>query len=157
MSKLFLKVDKDLFNSGLSPIEILVYSQIAEFNTNTGDCFVSDKQFAEWFGVSESTVARALKSLESNGYIIRETKNIKGGKERHISTTGKMTVVNDDKTSTTVKMTDVQQSNWPLYNSQNDIIKDNNLKDNIKDNSAFDKAVGVLPQTPYQEQREFRF
>ena len=135
MSKIFLKVDKDLFGKGLSPIEILVLSQITEFNTNTGDCFISDKQLAEQFGVSESTISRTIKSLESNGYITRETKNVKGGKERHLFTTVKMTVDSDEKKSTTVKMTDVQQSNLPLYNSQNDIIKDNNLKDNIKDNS----------------------
>ena len=55
-----------------------------EFNTNTGDCFISDSTLASNLGVSESTITRALKSLESKGFIIRFTKNIKGGKERHI-------------------------------------------------------------------------
>lgn len=161
MSNVFLKVDKDLFGKGLNPIELLVYSQIVEFNTNTGDCFVSDKQFAEWFGVSESTVARALKSLEANSYIRRETKNVKGGRERHIFTTAKMTLVKDDEKATTLKMTNEQQSNWPLNNSQNDIIKDNNLKDNsLKDNCSTFVELGVLPPNPPPEansKEEFKF
>lgn len=156
--KTFLKIDKALFGKGLSPIELLIFSQVFEFNTNTGDCFISDKQLAEQFGVSESTVARAIKSLESNGYITRETKNVKGGKERHLFTTSKMTV--DDKKATTVKMTNVQQSNWHLYNSQNDIIKDNNLKDNLKDNCSTFVELGVLPPNPLPEaqgKKEFKF
>lgn len=94
---MFLKVDKDLFGVGLNPIEILIVSQVIEFNTNTGDCFISDKQLADQFGVSDKTVSRALSHLEELGYIKRETRNIKGGKERHI----------------------LQGTKCPLYNRQN--------------------------------------
>ncbi len=82
-----------------------------EFETNTGDCFISDKQLAEQFGVSESTISRELKKLETMGFIVRETKNVKGGKERHIKTTN-------------VKLPIVQESNCLLHNKQNDFIKD---------------------------------
>ena len=85
MSNVFLKVDKDLFKLGLNPLEILIVSQIAEFQTNTGDCFISDRTLAENFCVSESTITRALKALESKGIISRETKSTRGGKERHIT------------------------------------------------------------------------
>ncbi len=71
---------------GLNPVQILILAQIMEFETNTGDCFISDKQLAEQFGVSESTIKRELKKLEEQGYIFRNTKNVKSGKERHIST-----------------------------------------------------------------------
>jgi hypothetical protein len=43
----FLKVDKGLFKLGLAPVDILVMSQIEEFNRTTGDCFMSDKAMAE--------------------------------------------------------------------------------------------------------------
>jgi predicted transcriptional regulator len=56
-----------------------------EFQNNTGDCFISDSTLAANFGVSESTITRALKALEAKGLITRETKNTRSGKERHIS------------------------------------------------------------------------
>lgn len=84
MNNYFLKVDKSLFNKGLNPTEMLLLAQITEFITNTGDCFISDSKLAENFCISESTISRALKSLEDKGYIKRITKSTNRGKERHI-------------------------------------------------------------------------
>lgn len=84
MSNKFLKVSKDFFGMGLNPLEMLILSQIVEFNTNTGNCFISDETLANQFGVSTKTVSRAIASLEDKGFITRETKNIKGGRERHL-------------------------------------------------------------------------
>lgn len=84
MSNVFLKVNKGLFSMGLNPTEILILSQIIEFQTNTGICFISDKQLAEQFGVSESTIKREIKRLEDMGYIMRETRNTQTGRERVI-------------------------------------------------------------------------
>jgi predicted transcriptional regulator len=47
--------------------------------------------------VSESTITRTMKSLENKGFIKRNTKSVKGGKERHITV--------DFSRITTVKMT----------------------------------------------------
>lgn len=158
MSKVFLKVDKDLFGSGLSPIEILVYSQIVEFNTNTGDCFISDEKLAEQFGVSLSTVSRAIKRLVELEYITKETRNVHNGRERHLKPTVKMTVANDDKNTPTVKLNVGQQSNCLLANSQNDSIKDNRKDNSLKDNySPTFVGVGVSPQTPNQKPSEKGF
>lgn len=141
MTNYFLKVNKDLFKRGLNPLEILLISQIAEFQGNTGDCFISDKALAENFGVSESTITRTLKALESKGYIVRETKNVKGGKERHIkvnerklkedSTTSKMTLDGGIQASKCLLST----SNLTVDNKQNDLIKDN-IKYKEKDNNS---------------------
>lgn len=84
MSNGFLKVDKDLFKLGLNPTEILVFAQVIEYNRTTGDCFMSDDAFAQMLSVSSKTISRALGVLEDKGLIKRETKNVKGGKERHI-------------------------------------------------------------------------
>ena len=131
MTKYFLKVDKTLFNTGLNPLEILLVSQIAEFENNTGDCFISDKTLAENFGVSESTITRTLKALEAKGYIVRETKNVRGGKERHMRTTSKMTIDSSEQASKCLLST----SNLTIDNRQNDLIKDN-IKDKEKDNNS---------------------
>lgn len=142
MTNLFLKVNKDLFNLGLNPTEILVLAQIMEYETNTGDFFMSNEALAKNYGVSESTINRTMKALETKGFITRTTRNVKGGKERHINinyiqiqeqlTSVNLDVVENDKN-------DLQTSNCTLTNfnltfdkKQNDTIKDK-LIDNSKE------------------------
>ena len=134
MENVFLKVNKDLFTLGLNPTEILILAQVAEFQTNTGDCFISDKTLAEQFGVSESTIKREVKALEEKGFIKRETRNVKGGRERHMTvnyqklTSVKLSLDNSNKAQnepcTSVKMS--------FDKEQIDTIKDN-IKDKGKD------------------------
>ena len=159
MTNYFMKVNKDLFKLKLNPTEILILAQVMEFNTNTGDCFISDKVMAEQFGVSESTITRELKKLEAEGFITRETKNIKGGKERHI----KVNYNKIEEKLTTVNLTfeensqkEAQQSkcllttvNLLIDNKQNDLIKDNLInkeKDNIREDLT---ARAVKPSIDY--------
>lgn len=102
-----------------------------EFNTNTGNFFMSDKALSELFGVSEKTISRTLKALEDRGFIKRETKNIKGGKERHITintqkieetlTTDKMTIDKSHNGQNDFCITD----KMTFDNGQNDLIKNN--------------------------------
>lgn len=141
MTHLFLKVNKDLFNLGLNPTEILLLSQIMEFHNTTGNCFMSDKAFSAAFGVSEKTISRELKVLEDKGFITRDTKAVRGGKERHITYNAAAV----EKALTKDKLTDaecLQQTNCPLTTDnltfdkgQNDLIKDN-LIDKKKDNNC---------------------
>jgi predicted transcriptional regulator len=148
MSNSFLKVDKDYFKLGLNPIEILLLSQVVEFNTNTGDCFMSDKALAAQFGSSEKTISRGLASLEEKGFITRETKNIKGGRVRHIKpvenainaalTTDKMTVDSNQQTSNCPLTTD----KLTVDNGQNDFIKEN-IKEKEKENKEASHAFGA--------------
>lgn len=131
MTNLFLKVNKDFFNLGLNPTEILVLAQIMEFDTNTGDCFMSDKALADLFGVSDKTISRTLKTLEDRGFIKRDTKSVKGGKERHIKLNAEM--IEKELTKDKMTLDSVQQqTKCPLskdklsgVNRQNDLIKDN--------------------------------
>lgn len=125
MQNTFLKVDKELFNKGLNPTEILIMAQITEFINNTGECYMTDAQFAESFGVSVNTISRAIGKLEEKGLITRETKNIKGGKQRHLYLTNtKMGFDNHQNgTCTNTKMV--------IDKHQNGVIKDN-VKDKKK-------------------------
>lgn len=130
MTNKFLQVSKDYFKLGLNPTEILVLSQVAEYNRTTGDCFISDNTMAEMFGVSAKTISRALAVLEDKKLIKRETKNVKGGKERHIYlTTDKMTVDSSIQPTNCPLTTD----NLSIDNGQNDLIKEN-IKEKRKDN-----------------------
>jgi DNA-binding MarR family transcriptional regulator len=129
MSKLFLKVDKDLFNSGLNPIEILVLSQVIEFENNKAQCFMTDAQFAENFGVSAKTISRTLDKLEESGYISRKTITLSSKRVRTITTKS-----NGQNDSLNLKQTKCPSETDKMSNSngQNDFIKDN-IKDNTKD------------------------
>lgn len=72
----FLKVNKNYFNGKLKPLEILILSQIEEFNRNNRDCYLTNKQFAEMFCVGTATVARTIDSLVESGYLKRTTQVI---------------------------------------------------------------------------------
>ncbi len=110
-----------------------------EYNTNTGDCFISDKALAEAFGVSDKTISRTMSALEEKGYIVRDTKSTKGGKVRHILlntsrieeelATDKMSIAENSQETICPLATD----KLSLGKGQNDLIKDN-IKDNLKDN-----------------------
>ena len=133
MSNLFLKVDKDLFNKGLNPTQILIMAQIEEFMRTTGDCHVTDAQFAEMFGMSTTTISREIKKLCEMGLVQKETKNIQHGKQRNLTLTSiNLPIVKSNETSTTVNLPIAEESNCLLRNEQNDLIKDN-VKENIID------------------------
>lgn len=141
MNNIFLKVNKDLFKLGLNPTEILILAQVMEFNTNTGNCFITDKQLAEQFGVSDKTISRSMKKLEDLGFITRETKNVKGGKERVIkynSSNVEQKLTKDnlsvDKVSQGTKCL-LSRDNLSIDKGQNDLIKDN-IKEKEKDNNG---------------------
>lgn len=152
MTNKFMKVNKDLFTLGLAPLEILILAQVMEFNTNTGDCFISNQTLAAQFGVSEKTVSRAVANLEGKGFLTRTTKNVQKGKERHMSadlakietaifTKDKLSLADEPIEITKDKMTLPEKSNCPLRKGQNDSIKDNSNKINIKDNMEIDEYI----------------
>lgn len=146
MTNLFLKVNKDLFKLGLAPVEILILAQIMEYETNTGKCFISDATLAEMFGVSAKTISRAISNLESKGYIKRDTRNVKGGRERimlPVIEAIEKTLTKDNLSIEDEQPKEEQQTICPLTtdkmtfdNGQNDFIKDN-IKNKEKDNNGF--------------------
>lgn len=149
MTNDFLQLNKDLFKLGMNPTEIIILAQVMEYNRTTGDCFMSDKTFAAMLSISDKTVSRALKELEDRGFIIRETKNVKGGKERHIRvnldkiesalpTKDKMSVVDSQGTKSPLT-----KDNLSVVNRQNDLIKEN-IKEKRKDNGSDETTCGCL-------------
>jgi hypothetical protein len=89
--------------------------------------------------VSEKTISRALGSLEEKKLIFRETKNVKGGKERHIHLTADKMTVNDSHQPT---KSPLSTDNLSIVKGQNDLIK-YNIKNKRKDN-----YTGESPEPP---------
>lgn len=75
---LFLAVNKGYFRMGLKSIDLFIISQIEEFERNECKCFITNRQFSDMFGESESTVKRSLDKLEEWNIIHRETFFVKG-------------------------------------------------------------------------------
>ena len=74
----FLAVNKTYLNSDLQPIDILILSQIAEFQRNKCDCCLTNEQFAKMFGTTLYSVKTSLDKLENRKYITRSIEFITG-------------------------------------------------------------------------------
>lgn len=74
----FLAVNKQYLGIGLKSIDILIIAQIEEFERNNCQCYITNKQFADIFGESESTIKRAIDKLDEFNVIERHTTFIEG-------------------------------------------------------------------------------
>lgn len=149
----FLAINNDFFKLGLNPTQLLLLAKIDELVRNCGDCYMSDKAFADTFGVSESTIKREMKKLDEEfSYITRETKNIKGGKERHIKinynqikqklTSINLNLVNEDNEVLQGSNCPLTSINLTLDKGQNDTIKEN-LKEKEKEKGGIDNSSSL--------------
>lgn len=77
MENNFLIINKDYFNLNLKIVDIFIIAQIEEFEKNDYECYITNQQFAEMSGESESTIKRALDKLEEFNIIKRDTKFVK--------------------------------------------------------------------------------
>lgn len=138
----FLKINKKYFNLGLKSIDILILSQIEEFQRNEHECYITNKQFSEMFGESESTIKRSIDKLESLNIIQRNTQFIKGNgkgtKQRVLSINNyKDWKVHNEPTNTCkVQNLKMEGSNDEFGRFKNQECKVHNepIKDNLKEN-----------------------
>lgn len=141
--ELFLKVSKNRYfdNKDLSPIDMLILSQIEEFERNEKSCFMASKTFASNFNVSEETINRSIKKLVGMQYISSTSHN--EHKDGKIQTIRELSIIkNKTSNQNDISQTDNSQDenvscqNDELLTCQNDSLKDNYiLKDNLKDNN----------------------
>lgn len=149
MENVFLAINKQYFDMGLKSIDLLILAQIEEFQRNGCSCYVTNKQFSEMFGESESTVKRSLDKLEEMKLVKRTTTtNNNGGKQSRVRTLTidsteikkHLSKVHND----TEQGSNVEEARFKNEPSKvhNEPIKDN-LKDNIKDNLRESEAEGT--------------
>lgn len=129
--ELFLKVSKNRYfdNKDLSPIDMLILSQIEEFERNEKSCYMASKTFASNFNVSEETINRSIKKLVSMQYINSTLNN--EHKDGKIQTTRQLSIVKKDMACQNDNTQDETSKN---VSCQNDSQKDK-LKENKKDNT----------------------
>lgn len=139
MTNNFLAIDKNWFKHKLKPLDLLLLAQVAEFERNTGEFFMSNITLAEQFGVSPNTIQNRIDFLTKEQYLIRDTKTTNSGKERYLKVNyNKFANPNFGLASKSDEFAKPKFGVAPTQNlvqrqQKNCAIKDK-LKDNSKDN-----------------------
>lgn len=157
----FLAVNKSYFRMGLKSIDILIISQIEEFERNKCKCFITNEQFSEMFGESVSTIKRALDKLDDLKIIKRNNSYVEGNgranKQRVLSLNNrsKWKVQNEPTIEPIEEMEGSNVDNGRFKNEEwkvhNELIKDN-LKENKKENLS--KNADAKKETSSKKLRE---
>ena len=146
----FLSINKKYFNIGLKSIDILILSQIEEYQRNNCECYITNQQFSDMFGESVSTIKRSIDKLEQKGMLERKTRsrtdNGKKSKERTLN----VIKVHSELNFKNKQGSNVEQARFKNEKSKvhNDLIKENKKekkKDNINNND-FEEIISALSQ-----------
>ena len=146
----FLSINKKYFNIGLKSIDILILSQIEEYQRNNCECYITNQQFSDMFGESVSTIKRSIDKLEQKGMLERKTRsrtdNGKKSKERALN----VIKVHSELNFKNKQGSNVEQARFKNEKSKvhNDLIKENKKekkKDNINNND-FEEIISALSQ-----------
>lgn len=146
----FLSINKKYFNIGLKSIDILILSQIEEYQRNNCECYITNQQFSDMFGESVSTIKRSIDKLEQKGMLERKTRsrtdNGKKSKERTLN----VVKVHSELNFKNKQGSNVEQARFKNEKSKvhNDLIKENKKekkKDNINNND-FEEIISALSQ-----------
>ena len=146
----FLSINKKYFNIGLKSIDILILSQIEEYQRNNCECYITNQQFSNMFGESVSTIKRSIDKLEQKGMLERKTRsrtdNGKNSKERTLNVIN----VHSELNFKNKQGSNVEQARFKNEKSKvhNDLIKENKKekkKDNINNND-FEEIISALSQ-----------
>ena len=146
----FLSINKKYFNIGLKSIDILILSQIEEYQRNNCECYITNQQFSDMFGESISTIKRSIDKLEQKGMLERKTRsrtdNGKKSKERTLN----VIKVHSELNFKNKQGSNVEQARFKNEKSKvhNDLIKENKKekkKDNINNND-FEEIISALSQ-----------
>ena len=146
----FLSINKKYFNIGLKSIDILILSQIEEYQRNNCECYITNQQFSDMFGESVSTIKRSIDKLEQKGMLERKTRsrtdNGKKSKERTLN----VIKVHSELNFKNKQGSNVEQARFKNEKSKvhNDLIKENKKekkKDNIN-NNEIEEIITALSQ-----------
>lgn len=144
----FLSINKKYFNIGLKSIDILILSQIEEYQRNNCECYITNQQFSDMFGESVSTIKRSIDKLEQKGILERKTRsrtdNGKKSKERTLN----VIKVHSELNFKNKQGSNVEQARFKNEESKvhNEPIKENkkeNKKDN-NNNNDFNRIIDAL-------------
>lgn len=146
----FLSINKKYFNIGLKSIDILILSQIEEYQRNNCECYITNQQFSDMFGESVSTIKRSIDKLEQKGMLERKTRSRTDNGEKSKERTLNVIKVHSELNFKNKQGSNVEQARFKNEKSKvhNDLIKENKKekkKDNINNND-FEEIISALSQ-----------
>lgn len=162
------------YDKNLSPNAKLLYGEITALASKTGECYSTNKYFANLYDLSQVSVSRLIKSLADNGYITIKTTYKGGTKEidkRYIQICKEGINKNDNyplnknvKENNTSNINNTSINNTPYnppkedckkentkttYNQiLDDLVKDNDVKETLKEFIKMRKLI-KKPLTDY--------
>lgn len=110
------------YDATLRPNEKLMYGEISALASATGECWASNRYFAELYGVSTQAASKWIKNLETRGYIT--TSYDESGQHRRIHLTA--ATLNDRLRGINERLRDPQPQ--VEHNNINIILKNNNRR-----------------------------
>ena len=136
------------YDTGLPPNAKLLYAEISSLTDATGYCFATNAYFEKLYELSDRTIIRLLKALESAGYI-RIENNVGGKDQRRIYSGVNPLIVPPDKNVTggVTKMSPPPDKN---------VTPINNKKYNKKDNNNTKASRRVCEHEPEMFERFWR-
>lgn len=146
----FLSINKKYFNIGLKSIDILILSQIEEYQRNNCECYITNQQFSDMFGESVSTIKRSIDKLEQKGMLERKTRSCTDNGKKSKERTLNVIKVHSELNFKNKQGSNVEQARFKNEKSKvhNDLIKENKKekkKDNINNND-FEEIISALSQ-----------
>lgn len=144
----FLSINKKYFNIGLKSIDILILSQIEEYQRNNCECYITNQQFSDMFGESVSTIKRSIDKLEQKGMLERKTRsrtdNGKKSKERTLNVIKVHSELNfKNKQGSNVEQVRFKNEESKVHNEPIKENKKENKKDN-NNNNDFNRIIDAL-------------
>lgn len=73
IDNIFLALNKKYLGIGLKVIDVFIIAQIEEFQRSGSECYLTNAQFSQLFGESDSTIKRSLNKLCKLNIIRRQT------------------------------------------------------------------------------------
>ena len=132
------------YSKVLKPMEKLIYAEITALTNMNGQCWATNRYFAELYGVDKATVGRWIASLAKQGFITKRIKYKEGTKHietRFISLTDQgAKLMNQDISGVLISSHPIDEN---INTPHDEMIKtpiDENVKDN---NTSFNNSLSI--------------
>lgn len=133
------------YDNRLSDSEKMLYGEITALSNKTGECWASNKYFAELYDKSVVTISRRISRLESFGYIKKRLVYRENSKEieKRVLTILNTPIINSDSTPI------IKNDNTPIIkNDKDNITRINTTSNNntlASQKSDFEKLWALYP------------
>jgi hypothetical protein len=142
------------YDDRLTPLQKLLYSEITSLANKTGQCWASNKYFADLYNVSETWISLSIKKLIKFGYLYSKIEKNEGNK-RYLSLIENREPIKEKLNSSLTKVKDpyltkVKENNTSVNKKFNTDEKIDLVLETIKTQAG----LSILPGTEAQQVKQ---